>query len=207
MGDQGEGLIIRMDQGCVVKVSTKNGKLLLADIRKITGREDCIGIAYKDKEECWVLCNFSEEGDLLPHAGGWHEAGEYSTWPLLGNIPKICVKREKDDDDDDITLAALVTKEEAIAMKLKKGEEENKDRDRSRREEDRQSRKTNKEKIWSIEKKSRSRDRKRSRSRSRDRKRSRSRSPDKKSMRTEKNRSREDKRAGADIKASGLRIA
>ena len=83
---------IKIGPSTVVKVepNEEQGKLLIADIRKITERgEDCVGIACQDKEGCWVVSKLSEEGDLLPHAGGWDEAGEYSTWPLQENLQKM----------------------------------------------------------------------------------------------------------------------
>ena len=47
----------------------QEGKLLLSDIRTLTGREDCVGIAEKDNDGCWKISQISKEGDLLLHDG------------------------------------------------------------------------------------------------------------------------------------------
>ena len=55
------------------------------------GREDCVGIAFKDSDGFWKVSQISKEGDLLPQDGGWDKVGEYPCW----RIPPKCVKSRK----------------------------------------------------------------------------------------------------------------
>ena len=77
----------------------------------LTGRQDCVGIAFKDNDGCWKVSQISKEGDLLLQDGGWDKVGEYSCQRIS---PKCVKSKKKKSEDDGIQLAAVVTKEEAI---------------------------------------------------------------------------------------------